>query len=117
MICVAVEMLLLGVTLGLFMPSVSRADDLSAQAQKILRARCSSCHGPETANARRPLLLDHRQLLERRLVVPREPDSSALIERVEEGTMPPASRPPVPTDERAVLRDWVRTGALPFPDR
>src|SRR5262249_44577559 len=95
-----------------------RPEDLSTQAQQILRKHCFACHGQDPKQAQARLnVLDYRQLLERRAIVPHTPDASELIGFIEDGTMPPANRPSVPKEERAVLREWVRTGALPFADR
>jgi len=61
-------------------------------------------------------ILDHKMLVERKLIVAGEPGKSRLIKKVELGTMPPVGEgTPVPAGEIKVLRAWIEAGALPFP--
>jgi hypothetical protein len=92
------------------------AEKLSSQAQTILRKYCFECHGQDPKNLQAKInVLDHRSLLDRKIVVPAAPDESELIGSIVDGTMPTGKRAAVPKDDLAVLREWVRSGAPPFP--
>jgi hypothetical protein len=95
----------------------SRPDPPNVQAEQILRKHCFECHGQD---AKRPhaglVVLNHKKLMESGLIRPGAPDESELVARVEDGTMPPVSRPALPKKEREILRAWVQAGAASFPD-
>jgi hypothetical protein len=84
-------------------------------ARQVLTTYCVSCHG-DKAPAAGLRVLDLPGLLERKLVVPKSPEASELLELVECGMMPPGNRPRVSTADRIILRDWVRAGA-PAPEQ
>jgi serine/threonine-protein kinase len=109
----------LGIALGSPARTQAAPDPLARQARDILRKHCFDCHGKDLNKLRGDLnLFDRNHLLdkERKIVVPRAPDESALIEQVEKGLMPPGKRPAVGAEERKLLREWVAAGAAPFPD-
>jgi mono/diheme cytochrome c family protein/cytochrome c553 len=90
---------------------------LAAKARNILQQHCFDCHGKDPAKLRGQLnVFDAKHLFdkERKIVVPKAPDQSDLIQQVDKGTMPPGKRPKVPEAERKILRDWVAAGAPGF---
>lgn len=105
----------------------ARAQDssktLPAQVVRILESRCGDCHGK--VNPQSGLnVLDHTGLLDGVLsngdsvaVVNGEPDDSELWNRIAskdaDVVMPPGE--PLPDRERAVIRQWIESGAAPFP--
>jgi WD40 repeat protein/mono/diheme cytochrome c family protein len=98
-----------------FWGRLGRAEELTVQAQAILRTHCAACHGPGgTAKGGFDYLLDRDRLVARNQVVPGEAEESPLLQRIEQGEMPPGKRPrPNPT-EVAVLRRWIESGASAF---
>jgi hypothetical protein len=95
-------------------PLPARADFEKDVAPVIVK-NCLGCHN--AGEARAGLDLTHRDGLLKGgkggpVVVPGNPDESRLIERVAEGSMPPKKAgKPLPAEEVAALRDWVRSGA------
>lgn len=101
-----------------------RAHELAVQqapvAQEILVRHCAECHNP--ARRERELdVLDYAGLFAgpRPLVVPESPHDSRLLQRIEDGSMPPENEeqrlPRLTEEELTVLREWVAGGAPPFP--
>ena len=98
------------------------AISVAAQAREILHRNCYECHGQDPLNIQRRLnVLDHVQLLdsERRIVVPKLPDDSRLIQRITDGSMPPEPDelrlPRVSELELGILTRWIVGGAPAFP--
>jgi mono/diheme cytochrome c family protein len=92
--------------------------DLPAKARTILKEHCFQCHGedPENMEGDGLAILDHKMLVERKIIVARQPGKSPLIKKVELGTMPPPGEGArVPPGEIKVLRAWIEAGALAFP--
>lgn len=91
---------------------------LAGRAREVLRRHCFSCHGQDPRKVRADLkILDRAVLLggERKLVVPKAPGESKVLQKIEGEAMPPGRRPKVPATERQVLREWIEAGAPPFP--
>ncbi len=84
----------------------------------ILAAKCFSCHGPDEDNRKGKLRLDERAAaLERQVIIPGDPESSTLIQRIlshaEDEVMPPPDKhEPLSTEEAAVLSLWIHQGAV-----
>ncbi len=80
----------------------------------LLSQYCFECHGPDASNRRADLRLDEPNWA----VVAGQPDTSAVIQRVEstdaELQMPPpeAHKPPLTQQQIRLLRQWVTQGAL-----
>jgi hypothetical protein len=92
------------------------SEDVAAQAQDILRKRCFECHGQKADTSPAKFnILDHKALVERKIIVRGAPDDSELLALIADGTMPTGDRPPVTKEELSVLRSWVQRGAPPFP--
>ena len=99
-----------------------KAEQAAPQVREILQRNCFECHGQDPGKIKKNLnILDHRVLLntERRIVVPRDPDHSRLIQRIADGSMPPEEEetrlPRVSEIELAILKDWILGGAPPLP--
>ena len=90
--------------------------DFAKQVEPILAQKCHSCHGPDVQQS--GLRLDKRQNAMRGgdygpVIVPGKSAESKLIRRVVNGDggmqMPPSG--PLSSDEIAVLRAWIDSGA------
>lgn len=99
-----------------------KAIDLTPQVREILQRNCYACHGKNAKKIERDLnILDHTLLLDqkRRIVVPEAPANSRLIQRIEDGSMPPEEEeenfPRVTEAEVVILKDWILGGAPPLP--
>jgi mono/diheme cytochrome c family protein len=89
---------------------------LADRARTILREHCFACHGQDAENVEGNGLdiLDHKMLIEREIVVPKQPDKSSMIRKIENGTMPPPGEAsPVPPEQIKILRSWIQAGARP----
>ncbi len=91
----------------------------------ILDANCAVCHGAGKSNG--GLRVDSYELLMKggkdgRVIVPREPGSSLLLERVtlpadHKQFMPADGKPALKPDEIALIRAWILQGASPSESR
>ena len=64
----------------------ARADDIvfNRDIRPILTDNCSACHGPDAKQRQAELRLDIREVaLEKKAIVPGQPDGSELIARIE----------------------------------
>lgn len=80
----------------------------------ILEARCVQCHGGEKSES--GLDLRRRFTILKggdsgSAIVPHKPDSSLLMEFIDEGLMPPEDQPQLSKSEIRVLRNWIASGA------
>jgi mono/diheme cytochrome c family protein len=84
---------------------------LAKRVQAILEKKCASCHGANDA-VKVGLNITRREnlVVQKRVVVPKDPDKSDLIHRVDSDSMPPTSDKLSP-DQKKALRDWVAAGA------
>ncbi|MBY0525199.1 MAG: protein kinase [Gemmataceae bacterium] len=100
-----------------------RAKEVAPRAQEILHKYCYECHGLDPNNIERKLnVLDYQSLFDerRKMIVQNDPSASKLILRIVDESMPPQQHeelPRVSDEELSILKDWVRGGAPPFPDR
>jgi len=104
---------------------VRAVDDAKAaapQVRAILERHCVECHGPGVASGSSRKNFDVLDPLRddgRRLVVAHSPDTSRLITRIVDGSMPPEDQevrlPRVSEAELAILRTWIAGGAPPLP--
>jgi hypothetical protein len=109
------------------MPTVQVAQhlDFNQDVQPILAANCFSCHGPDPEMRKAGLRLDLGESAFRKrpghpdAIVPGHPEQSELIKRIE-STDPHHLMPQPPQGEAkpmkaadiAVLREWVKEGAV-----
>lgn len=76
----------------------------SAAAKSILQNRCTSCHSGVGGGALTNVMSDSF-LMNNGYIIPGNPNSSKLLARVYDGSMPPGQ--PISTGERTALYDWV----------
>ncbi len=87
------------------------------EVRPLLSAKCFACHGADAAKRKGKLRLDDRaSAVEKKAVVPGNPDASELLKRLvskdEDEVMPPPEKHnPVTEAERELLRRWVQEGA------
>jgi hypothetical protein len=83
----------------------------------ILAENCFACHGPDSAARQADLRLDKRDLaVEMTAIVPGEPDSSEILNRItsddpEMVMPPPSTRKSLTDDQKEKLRQWIAEGA------
>jgi mono/diheme cytochrome c family protein len=97
------------------------ADERAPLAREILQRNCSECHNPDYFGIKKNFdVLDHSALLDpgRRIIVAGAPENSRLIQRIDDGSMPPEEEetrlPRVTETELTILREWIRGGAPAF---
>jgi Protein of unknown function (DUF1553)/Protein of unknown function (DUF1549)/Planctomycete cytochrome C len=96
-------------------PAVGPGDagrEFDASVAPILARRCLDCHSGTDAKGKLDLSRMTRALAggeSGAVIVPGRPDESLLWERVDADEMPPKS--PLTAAERAVLRQWIASGA------
>ena len=103
--------------------SAAEAVNFSRDVLPILSENCLSCHGQDEGHRKADLRLDTRDGAIRdnkgvRAVIPGEPEKSELLVRIlskdEDEVMPPpkSHKPPLKAEEVAVLRRWIKEGAV-----
>ncbi|HTV18081.1 MAG TPA: cytochrome c [Polyangiaceae bacterium] len=78
-------------------PTAEPEDDLErAQVENILRANCGACHGTQLTEATRSggmnYINDIDELAKQEKIIPLNSDGSLVIQRMRNGTMPPAAQ-------------------------
>ncbi len=93
----------------LFLVPVSRADDAAAtfkdRVLPVLTARCVRCHGNDKPKAK-------LNLSGEKTLAQLRKDSARwfrVVERIEEGSMPPATAAPLSPADKRLIAAWVRT--------
>ena len=90
---------------------------LATAAQAALAKSCARCHAGGEAEGGFGFVLDAKQLVQRKKVVPGDAAKSRLFKRVQAGEMPPEDEKPRPTPgEVAAIKAWIETGASAFPE-
>src|SRR3954453_6136635 len=88
---------------------------LAAAAQAVLKKNCARCHAGGQAEGGFGFVLDAKQLVEKKKVIPNVAAKSRLFKKVEAGEMPPEDEKPRPTPEEvAALKAWIDAGAPAF---
>src|SRR5947199_8505024 len=86
-------------------------EDRNAHVLAIFAAKCSECHGPQLQRPKGGVSLhDLRQLAANAdLVVPAQPEKSALWEVIQTGEMPPsyARAGPLSAQEKEAIHSWI----------
>jgi hypothetical protein len=103
----------------------ARHIDFNQDVQPILASRCFSCHGPDPEMRKAGLRLDLAESAMKKrpghpdAIVPGHPEQSELIKRIESKDphhlMPQSTQgeaKPMKPEEIAVLREWVKEGAV-----
>ncbi len=100
----------------------AKAEEQAPLVREILQRNCYECHGQDPAKVQKNLhILNHQDLIDskRRIVVPGSPQVSRLIQRIDDGSMPPEEEetrlPRLSEKELVILKDWILGGAPPFP--
>ncbi len=98
----------------------ARAQDsakLAEAARAALAKSCARCHSGGEAEGGFGFVLDAKQLVARKKVVPGDAAKSRLFKRVQAGEMPPEDEKPRPTPEEvAAIKAWIDAGAPAFPE-
>jgi hypothetical protein len=88
---------------------------LAKHAGDVLQTHCHHCHGQDGAmEGGFNYVLDRQHLVDRRKIVPGQPDQSKLLRRILDGEMPPEGEQRPNAEEVAVLRRWIEMGAPDF---
>jgi len=108
----------LGVALGgPRFASAAEAVAYNRDIRPILVENCFSCHGADSASRKADLRLDRRDdAVEAGAIVPGDPDSSPILDRIcsddpEEVMPPPATKKTVTQAQRDLLTAWIAAGA------
>lgn len=99
--------------------------DFNRDVQPILASNCFSCHGPDPGNRKAGLRLDLEESAFRKrpghpdAIVPHHPELSELVKRIESKNphylmpqSPQGDAKPMKPEEIAVLKEWVKEGAV-----
>ena len=102
-----------------------RRVDFNQDVQPILAARCFACHGPDPEMRKAGLRLDLAEYAEKKrqghpdAIVPGHPERSELIKRIESHDShylmpqnPQGEAKPMSDGEIAILREWIKQGAV-----
>src|SRR5437763_7303797 len=80
----------------------------------ILFDNCFSCHGPDSASRQAELRLDKREVaLEKKAIVPGDPDSSEMVRRIlshdpDEQMPPPVTKKKLTDAQKKLLVSWIK---------
>ncbi len=89
-------------------PTADDCEDLQTASIEVLERYCSGCHNPEANTAGFGFVTDVDALIVSGRVVPGDSDSSPIIARIDNGTMPPPTAPQFPVNgDVEVLRTWI----------
>ena len=103
--------------LTLTSPLIAADSDIGAKARQVLNQRCGTCHGKVNPQSG-VNVLDHRLLLEKKTVVPKQLDKSEMWLRVsstdKDVSMPPGNS--LAASELAVIKQWIEAGAPELTD-
>ncbi len=99
--------------------SCTAADDISfnRDIRPILVENCFSCHGADSAGRKADLRLDQRDAaVEFGAIVPGDPDSSVILDRIcsddpDEVMPPPSTKKALTAAQRDLLSRWIAAGA------
>ncbi len=96
--------------------------DYDTEIQPIFNARCTSCHGGNgglTLTSFESLMNSTGNSYGDRLVVPFEPDSSGLVDKIEPnpqfGNQMPQGQTALTSDQINLIRTWISEGANAVP--
>ena len=111
--------------LALSQQVVSAEQPLAQQAFTVFEQYCLDCHG-EFGSYSDVLTIKHKDLIENRSVIPRQPDASELYLRLlgdtDSGSQMPLGEDPLDPEAIAVIRRWIAADApdweaIPKPKR
>ncbi len=93
------------------------APGFNEDIRPILVEHCFACHGADSASRKADLRLDRRDdAVESTAIVPGDPDSSAMLDRIfsddpDEVMPPPSVKKPLTAEQKDLLRQWIADGA------
>ena len=93
--------------------TVTAQQQIALDTHAILEQKCFVCHGP-TGSFRDALLIEHNALIENSTVVPGNPHTSELYNRLittDIAKRMPLHQPPLSDQEINTIRNWILTGA------
>jgi len=95
--------------------SSARALDAATAAKNALEKNCARCHSNGQSEGGFGFVLDAKELVARKKLVPGDAAKSLLFKKVQSGEMPPEDEKPRPSaDEIAALKAWIEAGAPAF---
>lgn len=88
---------------------------LHERVEKVFRSKCGSCHGGSKPDAGLRIL-NHKDLVDRKYIVPGKPAESRVLPFIQTDRMPPKGQglPPLSDDEKRDVQDWINAGAVAF---
>lgn len=90
--------------------SVLACEQATGEAEQILAAHCSSCHGPGGPGyAGFDDVADPVGMIADGWVIPGNPDGSPIVQQIVQGEMPPTG--PLVAGEVSSVREWIACGA------
>lgn len=98
-------------------PAVAAEVSYNQDIRQILVENCFSCHGADSAGRQAGLRLDLRdEAVESGAIVPGDPDSSVMLDRIfsddpEEMMPPPALKKVLTAEQKELLRRWIAEGS------
>jgi hypothetical protein len=93
---------------------------IKTQARAVLQANCAGCHEAPNKSGNLDYIMEVDRLKSSGLLVPGDPERSAIYARIEKGEMPPQGQAKRPTNsDTTVLYQWIKVctvAAIPPPD-
>ena len=93
--------------------SVFAQQQIALDTYAILEQSCFNCHGP-TGSFKDALLIEHNTLIQNGTVIPGNPDTSELYDRLittDAAKRMPLNQPPLPAQAIDTIRNWIVAGA------
>ncbi len=103
--------------LPIAVPAADAPLSYNEHIRPILVENCFSCHGADSASREADLRLDRRDdAIEYGAIVPGDPDSTVMLDRVyaddpDEVMPPPETKKTLSAEQKALLTRWVKEGA------
>ena len=88
----------------------SSAEKLAEEAYAILDEHCSDCHN-EFGYAREAFVLQHENMIDKKVVIEGKPEDSELYTVLVESRMPPEEEERLTPQERETIQRWIIAGA------
>jgi len=93
----------------------ARGADTTAAAKAALEKSCARCHANGQSEGGFGFVLDAKELVARKKVVPGDAAKSLLFKKIKAGEMPPEDeKPRLSEEEIAALKAWIDAGAPEF---
>ena len=93
--------------------TVSAQQQIAQDAYAIFERTCFGCHGPDGA-FKETLLIEHNALIDNEIVVPGNPNTSEMYNRLittDIAKRMPLNQPPLSTQAINTIRNWILAGA------